>query len=346
MTKSTCMRSFPGGGRRIVVAACLLLLLLLMGASACAPAQSGGGSDLALVAYSTPREAYAELIKAFQATPAGAGVSFEQSYAGSTELSLAVRNGLPADIVALSLEPDVASLVDAGLVQPNWNQTRTRGMVTRSVVVLVVRKGNPRGIMDWADLIKPGVEVVTPNPFTSGGAQWDIAAAYGSQLRSGKSTEQAADYLRQLFAHVPVQGKSAREALQAFVGGAGDALISYENEAIQAKQQGEPIEYVIPDSTILIENPLAFTIDGRSSPHAQAFVDFLLGPEGQSIFSKAGYRPVAPEVTAGFTYPQPSGLFSIADLGDWPSIRAKLFDRQVGLAATLFATQGMSPNGN
>jgi sulfate transport system substrate-binding protein len=178
---------------------------------------------------------YAQLIDAFQATTAGAGVAFDQSFAGSTEQSLAVRNGLPADIVALSLDPDVASLVDAGLVQPNWKQTPSRGIVTDSVVALAVRKGNPRGIRDWSDLVKPAVEVVTPNPFTSGGAQWDIAAAYGAQLRSGKSPAEAAGYLRELFAHVPVQGKSAREALQAFVGGEGDVLISYENEAILAQ---------------------------------------------------------------------------------------------------------------
>src|SRR5215467_1633170 len=191
------------GGRRSSLLACLFVLPLIL--AACAPSQSGDGATrLALVAYSTPREVYAQLIDAFQATPAGAGVTFDQSFAGSTEQSLAVRNGLPADIVALSLDPDVASLVDAGLVQPSWNQTPSRGMVTDSVVVLAVRKGNPLGIRDWSDLIKPGVEVVTPNPFTSGGAQWDIVAAYGAQLRSGKSPEEASNYLRELFAHVPV----------------------------------------------------------------------------------------------------------------------------------------------
>jgi sulfate transport system substrate-binding protein len=324
----------------------LWLLLLPVLVVACGPAQSSTGTRLALVAYSTPREVYAQLIDAFQSTPDGAGVTFDQSFAGSTEQSLAVRNGLQADIVALSLDPDVASLVDAGLVQPSWKDIPTRGIVTDSVVALAVRKGNPRGIHDWSDLVKPGVAVVTPNPFTSGGAQWDIVAAYGAQLRSGKSPAEAADYLRELFAHVPVQGKSAREALQAFVGGEGDVLISYENEAILAQQQGEPIDYVIPDATILIENPIALTTSGDRSPQARAFVNFLLGPDGQRIFGKAGYRPVAPEIAGEFSYPQPPQLFTIDDLGGWTSIESSLFDRQSGQVARMFASQGISQDGS
>src|SRR5262249_38679441 len=148
--------------------------------------------------YSTPREAYAALIKAFQATPDGANVTFDESYGGSTEQSQAVRNGLAADIVALSLEPDVVSLVDAGIVGREWNSDPDHGMVTNSVVALVVRKGNPKHITGWADLIRPGVAVITPNPFTSGGAQWNITAAYGAQIRSGRSGEQAAQYMREL----------------------------------------------------------------------------------------------------------------------------------------------------
>ena len=157
-------------------------------------------------------------------------------------------------------------LVEADLVDKSWDQNQYDGFVTKSVVVLVVRKGNPKGIKTWADLTKPGVEVIEPNPFTSGGAKWNIMAAYGAQLQQGKTEEEAKAYLADLFAHVPVQDKSAREALQTFVGGKGDVLLSYENEAIAAQQAGEAVDYVVPAETILIENPLAVTMDASSSP--------------------------------------------------------------------------------
>ena len=206
----------------------------------------GSGSTVALVAYSTPREAYAELIPAFQKTDAGAGVTFDESYGSSGEQSRGVEAGLPADVVEFSLEPDMTRLVDAGLVAADWNQNEYDGFVTKSVVVLVVRKGNPKGITGWADLTKPDVEVIEPNPFTSGGAKWNIMAAYGAQLKQGKSEDEAKAYLKDLFDHVPVQDKSAREALQTFIGGKGDVLLSYENEAIAAQQAGEDVEYVVP----------------------------------------------------------------------------------------------------
>ena len=209
---------------------------------------SGGGSDkLTLVAYSTPREAYEQLIPAFQKTDAGKGVGFSQSYGASGDQSRAVQNGLAADVVTLALEPDMTKLVDAGLVAEDWNADAHKGMITNSVVVFIVRKGNPKNIRTWDDLIKPGVEVIEPNPFTSGGAKWNIMAAYGAQLQAGKTPEQAADYLLELFRHVPVQDKSAREALQTFIGGKGDVMLAYENEAINAQQKEQPVDYVVPD---------------------------------------------------------------------------------------------------
>ena len=201
----------------------------------------GGGGDkkITLVAYSTPREAYEAIIPAFQETADGKGVEFEQSYAASGEQSRAVESGLPADFVAFSLEPDVTRLVDAGLVDSNWADDEYNGMVTDSVVVFAVRPGNPKNIQTWDDLLQEGLEVITPNPFTSGGAQWNIMAAYGAQLEQGKSEEEGVEYLRDLFLHnVPVQDKSAREALQTFIGGKGDVLLAYENEAIFAKNAG------------------------------------------------------------------------------------------------------------
>ena len=293
---------------------------------------SGEGGTLSLVAYSTPREVYEELIPAFQDTDAGAGVEFEQSYAASGEQSRAVEAGLPADYVAFSLEPDVTRLVDAGLVASDWSQTeKYNGMVSNSVVVFVVREGNPKGVQTWDDLVTGEVEVVTPNPFTSGGAQWNLMAAYGAQLEQGKTEDEAVEYLRQLLTNPPVQDKSAREALQTFSAGKGDVLLAYENEAIFAQNAGQPIEYVVPDQTILIENPAAVTVD--ADPAAAAWLEFVQSPDAQRVFGEKGYRPVDPDVAAEFDYPEPSALFTIADLGGWPDVRTKFFDRENGIVA-------------
>jgi sulfate transport system substrate-binding protein len=324
----------------------LLLLVLVLLVAACGgseastspagePSADGGGGDgvtLSLVAYSTPREVYEELIPLFQATDAGSGVEFEQSYAASGEQSRAVEAGLPADYVAFSLEPDVTRLVDAGLVDAAWADNEYGGMVSDSVVVLAVRKGNPKNIQTWDDLLKEGVEVITPNPFTSGGAQWNIMAAYGAQLELGKTEEEAVDYLRELFLeHVPVQDKSAREALQTFSGGKGDVLLAYENEAIFAQQAGEELDYVVPDQTILIENPGAVISTSANAATAQAFLDFVRTPEAQRVFGEKGYRSILPDVLAEFDYPAPPNLFTIADLGGWPDVRSTFFDREEGI---------------
>ena len=295
----------------------------------------GEGGSLTLVAYSTPRGAYEELIPAFEETEAGQGVTFDTSYGASGEQSRAVAGGLPADVVALSLEPDITRLVEAGLVEDNWNQNEYRGMVTDSVVVLAVRNWNPKGIRGWDDLTGGGVEVITPNPFTSGGARWNVMGAYGAQLEQGKSEDEAMEYLRQLFANVPVQDKSARESLQTFTGGKGDVLIAYENEVITAQQQGEDLEYVIPDQTILIENPVAVTSDSQSPNQARAFVDFLRLPEAQRVFAQNGYRPVVSDVLAEFDYSTPPALFTIDKLGGWAEVTRRFFNVQSGVMADI-----------
>jgi sulfate/thiosulfate transport system substrate-binding protein len=317
------------------VPAALATLLLALVAAGCgggedtAGASGGDGGTLSLVAYSTPREAYEEIIPAFQETDAGAGIDFDQSYASSGEQSRAVESGLAADVVAFSLEPDITRLIEAGMIDPDWSQDDYDGMVTDSVVVFMVREGNPEGIQSWDDLLQDGVEVITPNPFTSGGAQWNIMAAYGAQLEQGKSEEEAVDYLRELFLeHVPVQDKSARESLQTFAAGKGDVLLAYENEAIFAQQSGQPFEYVVPDETILIENPVAVLSSSENPAAAQAFVDYLRSPEAQRVFAEKGYRPVVEDVLAEFDYPAPSGLFTIADLGGWADVRTRFFDRE------------------
>ena len=302
----------------------------------------GGGSTVALVAYSTPREAYAELIPAFQKTAAGTEVKFDESYGSSGEQSRGVEAGLPADVVEFSLEPDMTRLVDAGLVGSDWNQNQYDGFVTKSVVVLVVRKGNPRNIIGWADLTKPGVEVIEPNPFTSGGAKWNIMAAYGAQLKMGKSEDEAKAYLKDLFDHVPVQDKSAREALQTFIGGKGDVLLSYENEAIAAQQAGEDVEYIVPPQTILIENPLAVTTDAASSDAAKAFYDFLYTPEAQEIFVSKGYRPVVEGVAGADEFPTPADLFTIADLGGWSQVNDTFFATDGSVMSSIEQNLGIS----
>jgi sulfate/thiosulfate transport system substrate-binding protein len=289
------------------------------------------GARLTLVAYSTPREVYAQLTKEFAKTAEGKGVSFDESYAASGEQSRAVENGLKADVVAFSLAPDVTRLVDADLVDANWADDEWKGMVSNSVVVFAVRKGNPKGIKTWDDLTKEGVEVIEPNPFTSGGAQWNVMAAYGAQLKQGKTHEQAVEYLRELFKHVSVQDKSAREALQTFTGGKGDVLLAYENEAILAQKKGEDLDYVVPDETILIENPVAVTKDAPEQ--AVAFLDYIRSEEAQRVFGKAGYRPLNEAVAGEFQFPTPPGLFTIADVGGWPEVQKRFFDRKDGIMA-------------
>jgi sulfate transport system substrate-binding protein len=302
----------------------------------------GGGGQLTLVAYSTPEEAYREIIPAFNKTPEGKGVGFDQSYAASGEQSRAVEGGLPADVVEFSLEPDITRLVDAGLVDKDWNQNEHKGMVTDSVVVFMVRKGNPKNIKTWDDLVTGEVEVLEPNPFTSGGAKWNIMAAYGAQLEQGKTPEQAKQYLAKLFENVPVLDKSARESLQTFSSGKGDVLLGYENEAILAQQQGEDVDYVIPDQTLLIENPVAVVNESKDPKLAQSFVDFLYTPEAQKIFVSKGYRPVVEGIPGADEFPTPSQLFEITKFGGWDKVNTEFFDPEKSVVADIFQSQGKS----
>jgi sulfate transport system substrate-binding protein len=302
-----------------------------------------GGAKLSLVAYSTPQVVYDEAIPAFQKTSGGQGVSFTQSYGASGDQSRSVEGGLPADVVAFSLAPDMDRLVKANLVAADWTKQPHDGFVSNSVVALTVRKGNPKGIHDWSDLLRPGVQVLTPNPFTSGGAKWNLMAAYGAQIEKGSSPAQALDYLRQLITkHVKVQDKSAREALQNFIGGTGDVLISYENEAITAQQKGEKVDYVIPPNTILIQNPLAVTSDSKHAAQAKAFADFLWSPAGQKIFGRHGYRPVDPTVAKQFKFPAPTGLFTIQKFGGWSKVNDQFFDPDKGAVAKIEGDAGVS----
>ena len=328
------LHRFP---RRFATGAALLALAAVTAAGCGSSSKddakgSAQKAHLTLVAYSTPREAYAQLIKDFQKTDAGKGASFTESYGASGDQSRAVDGGLPADVVNFALAPDVDRLVKDDIVADDWSKADNDGFVTNSIVVWVVRKGNPKGIKSWDDLVKPGVKVITANPFTSGGARWNVMAAYGAQIKQGKSPDEALDYLNKLFHNVPVQDKSAREALGTFTGGTGDVLLSYENEAIAAKDKGEDIEYIVPDQTILIQMPIAVTKDSKESKAADAFRDFLWTKDAQETWAKFGYRPVLDDVLKEHAdeFPTPPTLFTIDDLGGWGKLKDEFFDPTKG----------------
>jgi len=304
-----------------------------------AAATKAAGTRLSLVAYSTPREAYGKLIPAFGKTPAGDDVSFSQSYGASGDQTRAVKAGLKADVVTLSLAPDMDELVAAGIVDRNWKRQSYRGMVTRSVVVFVVRDGNPKKIFGWNDLLKPGVQVVTPNPFTSGGARWNVMAAYGAWRKQGKTDKQAQANLLKLFENVVSQDKSARDSLNTFNSGRGDVLLAYENEALLARRSGLDVQFRIPRSTILIENPIAVTKTSEHKTEATAFLRYLRTLDAQRIFAENGYRPVNKTVAAEFKskFPARPGIFTIDQLGlgGWDKVQQRFFDPKTGILARI-----------
>ncbi|HEY3018828.1 MAG TPA: sulfate ABC transporter substrate-binding protein [Solirubrobacteraceae bacterium] len=294
-------------------------------------AKSGGTKKtVSLVAYSTPQVVYDEVIPAFQKTSAGEGVAFKTSYGPSGDQSRAVESGLRADVVTFSLEPDLDRLIKSGQVA----QTAAGRWVTTSVVTFIVRKGNPKHIRTWDDLLKPGVQVVTPNPFTSGAAKWNLLAAYGAK---------GLGFVRTLLTqHVKVQPKSGREALQTFTEGQGDVLLSYENEAITAQKKGQDVDYVIPGQTIKIENPIAVTSGAPAA--AKAFLDYALSKPAQQVFASWGYRPVDRSVLAAnkSRFPTPAGLFTIDKVGGWSKVNDELFDPDKGSIAEIEEQAGVS----
>jgi sulfate/thiosulfate transport system substrate-binding protein len=311
-------------------------------------AGSNSGTELKLVGYSTPQTVYDDSLEpGFQKTTAGDGVSFTDSFGASGDQSRAVEAGQAADVVHFSIQPDMQRLVDDGLVDANWDQNKYDGFVEDSVVTFVVRKGNPDNIQTWDDLVKPGVDVVTPNPFQSGSAKWNLMAAYGAQIQEGKSPAQAEAFLKELLSHAQVQPASGRDATTAFTSGQGDVLLSYENEAIATQNAGESVDYVIPDDTILIQTPIAVTKD--APPAAQDFVDYLYTDEAQQAWADAGYRPVVRSVfdKNKDKFPIPSGLFTINDIDPkgWDTVNTKFFDPEAGIVAGIESDLGVSTSG-
>jgi sulfate/thiosulfate-binding protein len=333
----------PRGGVRLALAAVLAVGLGGV-VAACGDSSEASDGGIDLVAYSTPEEAYTNgLQPGFNKTSEGDGVEFKDSFGSSGDQSRAVEAGQPADVVHFSLEPDMTRLVNAGLVADDWDQNDYDGIVEDSVVVFVTRPGNPKDIQDWDDLTLDDVEVITPNPFTSGGARWNLMAGYGNKvITEGASEEEGLQYLSDLLANVPVQDESARDSLGTFLGGKGDVLLAYENEAIAAQDAGEDVEYTIPDSTILIQTPIAVTED--ASDAAQPFVDYLYTDEAQQLWADNGYRPVVESVLKQNEdkFPTPPDLFTIDDLGGWDKIATDFFDPENGKVAAIEQDLGVA----
>jgi sulfate transport system substrate-binding protein len=330
----------------------VLSALLFLTSALLFPGCGGGGGNsgnnqkvtLILGAYTTPREAYGKaIIPAFQKywkEKTGQEVEFQESYQGSGAQARAIVGGFEADIAALSLEGDVDKIAEAGLITHDWKTRPHRGMVSDSVVVIAVRAGNPKGIRDWPDLTKPGLNVLTPDPKTSGGAQWNINAIYGAALRGfvngvPKDDPAAArEFLKGVFRNVSILDKGARESITNYEKGVGDAAITYENEVLVGRQTGQTYEYVIPRSTILIENPVAL-VDKYADKHgvraaAEAFVQYLWEKEAQRAYAKYGLRPVDEQVAAEVKaqFPSVEDLWAIDFLGGWGKVSKDIYGPQ------------------
>lgn len=301
--------------------------------------QSAADTTLTLVAYAVPEPGWSKIIPAFAATPEGKGVAVTTSYGASGDQSRAVVDGKPADIVNFSVEPDVSRLVKANKVASDWNKDVTKGIPFGSVVTLVVRKGNPKNIRDWDDLLQPGVEVVTPSPLSSGSAKWNLLAPYSATSNGGQNQQAGLDFVTKLVnEHVKTRPGSGREATDVFLQGSGDVLISYENEAINIERQGKPVEHINPPQTFKIENPVAVVNTSAHLDKATALKNFLYTPEGQKIWAQAGFRPVDPAVAAEFTadFPVPQKLWTITDLGGWSAVDPALFDKENGAITKIY----------
>ena len=319
---------------KTALVAIALALTLAAGASA-----ASRGTNLSIVGYSTPKSVMAKIIQAWQKTPDGGGVSFNQSYGASTDQARAVANGLKADVVFLSTGDDVNLLVDDGLVDSNWNHQSYNGIAADTVVVFAVRNGNPKHIKSWSDLIKPGVQVVTPNPFSSGSAKWNVLAAYGAERHLGKTDKQATAYVQQLFSHVVSQDTSGRNATNTFLAGKGDVLITYESEAINSRLNGQDIQYVIPRQSMLIELPIAVLKGSSNRDKANQFIRFVKGDVAQDLLAQNGFRPVDQKVAKRYTdkYPSRPGIFKVDDkiIGGWRNADKVWFDPNKGRMATI-----------
>ncbi|NKY40770.1 sulfate ABC transporter substrate-binding protein [Cellulomonas septica] len=337
-------------GTALAIAAVSLLTAAGCASSDAAEPGASGTSDagaaaepttIDLVGFAVIKSAYDALGEAFAETPEGENVTIAASYGASGAQSRAVIAGQPADVVALSLTPDVQAIADEGLVAEDWASDEDKGIVSHSVVVIAVREGNPLGVEGWDDIVKPGVGIVTADPGTSGSAKWNLLGAYSQALGANDDKAAAESYLGTFVDNVVSWNDSGRTATEAFVNGTGDVLISYENEAIAARASGIALDYVVPDTTFLIENAAAVTVDAPQQ--AKDFLDFVRSDEGQLILGSKGFRPVgdAKAATDVEGANDPSKPFpdveivTVEDLGGWKTVNTELFDKENGLVAQL-----------
>jgi sulfate/thiosulfate-binding protein len=307
---------------------------------------SSGGGKLDVVGYSTPESVYAETLEpAFEKTSQGNGVSFSNSFGASGDQSRAVVAGQPASVVHFSQAGDMERLVEEGeLVAKDWEANKYKGIATDSVVVILTRKGNPEGIESFKDIEDKGVDVVTPNPFSSGSARWNIMAVYGAALEEGDSPAQALEAVKTVLEQTVAQPGSGRDAFSAFSQGQGDVLLTYENEAIKAEKEGEDVEYVIPPATLQIETPIAVTKDAPE-PAAEDFLNWLWSDAGQELWAENGYRPVNPKLVDPKQFPTPKQLFQISKFGGWGKVNDEFFDEESGSVAQIETELGVSTSG-
>jgi sulfate transport system substrate-binding protein len=340
---------------KVGFSAALLTLLIALVAAGCggssdststSGSSSSGGAKLDVVGYSTPESVYAETLEpAFAKTSQGSGVSFSNSFGASGDQSRAVVAGQPASVVHFSQAGDMERLVEEGeIVSKDWEKQPYGGIATDSVVVILVKKGNPEGIESFKDLETKDVEVVTPNPFSSGSARWNIMAIYGSALEEGKSPDQALEAVKTVLEKTVAQPGSGRDAFSAFSQGEGDVLLTYENEAIKAEKEGEDVEYVIPPSTLQIETPIAVT-ESAPEPAAEDFLKFLWSNQGQELWAENGYRPVNPKLVDPKQFPTPKDLFEISKFGGWGKVNDDFFDEETGSVAKIEGELGVSTSG-
>jgi sulfate/thiosulfate transport system substrate-binding protein len=341
----------PRGAMATIPAALLVLLMGLLaagcgGSDNATSADSSSGAKLDVVGYSTPESVYAETLEpAFEQTQAGKGVSFSNSFGASGDQSRAVAAGQPASVVHFSQAGDMERLVEEGeIVAKGWESGPYKGIATDSVVVILTRKGNPEGIESFKDIEDNDVDVVTPNPFSSGSARWNIMAVYGSALEEGDSPDQALAAVKTVLEKTVAQPGSGRDAFSAFAQGQGDVLLTYENEAIKAEKEGEDVEYVIPPATIQIETPIAVTKDAPE-PAAEDFVNWLWSDEGQELWAENGYRPVNPKLVDPKQFPTPKQLFEISKFGGWGKVNDEFFDDESGSVAEIEKELGVSTSG-
>lgn len=318
-----------------------------LAATAACGSSSGGPKGVSVVGFSVLQTANKKVISDFEKTKAGKGATFTQSYGASGDQARAVVSGLPADEAHLSLEPDMDKLVQAKVVSPKWQANPTHGVLTQSVVAIGVRKGNPLHIHSWADLTKPGVKIVTPNPGSSGSAKWNILAAYGHVLAQGGTPAQASAYMKKFVQHVVALPSSGHDATTAFESGTGNVLLTYEDEAIEARQAGGRFDYVVPPQTLLIQNPGAVTT--TASPAAKAFFDFQESKQGQTDYAQEGFRPLTPGVKVTVKgandpsdpFPKPKVLMTIdKTFGGWSKADPKFFDPNTGIITKLLSSAG------